>query len=164
MEEQGPIKDKRIVVIGAGGAAKAIIYTAHQKGAHVIIVNRDGDKAEALASKVGCQGGGLETMDAIIQNGYDVIIKCTPVSASFNENWILPGTVAMDITNIPKETPFLIAAQKKSCKIVYGYKMFVYQAIGQWKIWNLLQGNIEPYRQIFEEASLKAVTERKPEG
>lgn len=135
IEKEYPIKDKRIVIIGAGGAAKAIAYEALRRGGLVAIVNRDADKALQMAQLLQCTGKGLDYMANCAESGYDLLINCTPVPQPIDSDYILPQAIVMDITTKPKETAFLKLAQEKGCSIIYGYQMFTEQAVGQFDLW-----------------------------
>ncbi len=107
-----PIKDKRLVIIGAGGSAKAIAYEALRRDARVTIVNRDADKAFKIAQRLHCSSKGLDDMSACAKEGYDILINCTPVPLPISPDHILPHTIVMDIRTRPKETDLLNYAAK----------------------------------------------------
>src|SRR5262249_20320126 len=135
IEKRGAVYGRSILVIGAGGAAKAIVIEAATRGASVTVLNRTADKAKEIAQLVKGRGGGFELLPDVCRKGYDVIINCIPESDLIDEQWILPEKIAMDIVYIPKDTAFLIKAAKKKCRIVYGYEMFIGQAVEQERIW-----------------------------
>jgi 3-dehydroquinate dehydratase/shikimate dehydrogenase len=158
-EKKVKIKDKKVVVIGAGGAAKAIAYEMKRQGAIVAIINRTQEKAQKLASELGCKSGGLELIKEMYSNGYDILINCTSSKMPIDQQYILPKVVVMDISIKPKNTLFLISAKEKECKIIYGYKMFIYQALEQFKTW--FKEKIDPVEvlEIFEKTSNKLFSE-----
>lgn len=135
IEEKVNVNGKKMIVIGAGGAAKAIITEAINRGAIVTILNRNAEKASMLASQLGCRGGRLEQIEFEYRQGYDILINTTPIGSPIEAAFILPKTIVMDINTKPKQTPFLMEAKEKDCMLVYGYEMFVNQALGQFKIW-----------------------------
>jgi len=135
LENHIDVKDKRLIVLGAGGAARAIIYEARERGAHVIILNRTRERACELASQFECEGDGLEALPRICRDGYDIMINTTSSPMPINEDQILPGVVVMDINIRPTLTPFLEAAKKRDCVVVTGYEMFIEQAHFQFKLW-----------------------------
>ncbi|MBS0651252.1 MAG: shikimate dehydrogenase [Verrucomicrobia bacterium] len=149
VEVKIPVKDKQVLIIGAGGAAKAIIYEAVQRGAHVTVLNRTASKAKELATLYHCEGGGFELFPKVIKKGYDILINTIPEGELIDEEWILPNTVAMDIVYIPKNTPFLLKASRKNCRLVFGYEMFIGQAIEQQLIW-FPENKGSVLRQIIE--------------
>lgn len=134
LEKHVRVKNKKLVILGAGGAARAIAYEAIRRGANVSILNRHPEKALALAKEFGCDGDDLASKK-VFDKRYDIIINATPSPMPIDSERILPGSVVMDITNRPIMTPFLTAAKEKKCKIVPGYEMFVEQAVYQFKIW-----------------------------
>ncbi len=139
IESKISVKGKKLVVLGAGGAAKAIVHEAVLRGADVTVVNRTASKAEQLAGVFQCKGGGFELFPQLIREGYAILINCIPEGELIDDQWILPGSVVMDIVYVPKNTPLLLKASEKNCTLVYGYEMFVEQAIEQQLIWMAVQ-------------------------
>jgi len=132
LEIKTPVKGKKIVLLGAGGAAQAIAQEALKRGAKLSILNRTPKRAIALASSLGCRGGSL--MDSALKD-YAILINATSHPCPIDQDLILPATTVMDIHTVPKWTPLLQEAKKKGCVLVFGYEMFVQQALGQLKIW-----------------------------
>ncbi|MEI8124746.1 MAG: shikimate dehydrogenase [Parachlamydiaceae bacterium] len=149
IERQSPVKGKHVVIIGAGGSAKAIAYEAIQRGARVTIVNRDAEKAEAIAKQFGCIGQGLEYIKTCFEIGYDILINSTPVVMPIPSQYILSGCIVMDVKTKPKKTEFLKNSEKKGCRIIYGYEMFIEQAIGQFNLWFDNKIDSEKSREIL---------------
>ncbi len=131
LEEKIPVKGKKVVLLGAGGAARAIAYEARLRGAELLILNRTKKRALELAEELHCEGGGLEEFP----KEYDIVINTTPSPLPIDPSLLIAHTVAMDIKSRPKMPEFLVEAEKKGCTIVYGYKMFVHQALGQYRFW-----------------------------
>lgn len=155
IEKYTSVEGKRVVIIGAGGAGKAIIYEASRRRADVVVLTRGREKAKQAAKQFGCKAQPLEKAADWRSRGYDILINCTPVEMPLDEELILPGALAMDIKTRPKDTRFLTSALKKGCKVVYGYEMFIEQALGQFKLWfkdnineDLCRKNIE--RKLLE--------------
>lgn len=128
IEKECVVLGKHIVILGAGGAAKAVAYEAIKRGAFVTFVNRDNRKAEEVAERFSCKSS------VIVPDTYDIIINCTP-SFPLLKKEVLSTALVMDITTKPKDTPFLLAAKSKGCKVIYGYKMFLEQANLQFRHW-----------------------------
>lgn len=135
IEESTPVIGKKILLIGTGGAAKALAYEAKRRGAEVIILSRESAKAEAFAKKFGCQAGTLNAIGTIVKDGYDIIVNCTPNPMPIDPQWLKYGSYAMDLTSNVMDTPFLNEAKNRGAMPIYGYLMFVNQAVGQFKIW-----------------------------
>lgn len=157
IENAYQVKDKRIVIIGAGGATKAIAYEAHRRGGIVTIINRDERKAFQVAEALHCRGKGLDYMAICAETGYDILINCTPSSQPIAPDYILAEAIVMDITTKPKETIFLQLAKEKSCSIIYGYCMFIEQALGQFTLW--LNNNFcsQKGRKILEKKAIECL-------
>lgn len=131
IEKKGVVRGKKVVLLGAGGAARAIAFEAKRRGAHVVILNRTLERGHALANELTCVAGGLED----VPEDYEVMINCSPDPMPIEEKLIRKGTVAMDVVYAPRETVFLQAAMKKECQIVYGEEMYLNQAAGQTAFW-----------------------------
>lgn len=139
LENKIAVKDKKIVLLGAGGSAKAIAFEAKKRGAHLVILNRTAARAEELATEVNARYGSLDQFPQIANEGYDVLINCTSVGKEGTSpvlaQALLPGRVVMDIIITPKITPLLEAAKEKECSLVYGLEMFLQQASWQFLFW-----------------------------
>lgn len=143
------VRDKHIVIVGAGGAAKAIAYEAHRRGGRVTILNRDDGKAHNIAQNLDCIGMGLDNMAACAEAGYDILINCTPVPLPIKAEYILSNAIVMDIVTKPMQTIFLTMAKEKGCGVIYGYRMFIEQALGQFTLWFNDRLNIQEGREIL---------------
>lgn len=132
IEKKMKVKDKKILLIGAGATAKAIAFEAIKRKANLYIFNRDQKKAYDLASKLQCKAFPLDNIKDVMKEGYDVIINATSTGMQnvniIPSEYLLAGTIAMDVVAKPIETPFLLNAQDKKCLIIYGMEMFINQA------------------------------------
>lgn len=135
IERKESILGKRVVIVGAGGAAKAICYEACRRGASVTILNRNAEKAHQIASRFNCSGKGLDQMPFCASEGYDILINTTSVEMPIPSDCLYPGAIIMDIKTRPLETELIKYALKKELRVIYGYQMFVEQAVGQFSLW-----------------------------
>lgn len=142
------LRGKRAVVLGAGGAARAVIYGLKKAGAKVLILNRTIEHAKNLVKDFKCEFGGLKDFDA---NKCDLLINTTSVGmkrekGDYKGQSPLPSLrellknskkrpVTMDIIYTPRITKFLRDAASAGCKIITGDKMFFAQAAASFKIW-----------------------------
>jgi len=131
IEKYTSVKDKKVVLLGAGGAARGIAFEAHARGARILILNRTLSRAEELASTVGAAAGGLDD----IPSDADILINCSPDPMPVDPNKIPSKALVMDIVIVPRETPFLKASLSRGCRVIYGEEMFLNQAEGQIKFW-----------------------------
>ena len=161
-ETVGEIKGKNVLILGAGGAAKAIAFYLDAEGAKVTVANRTKERAVQLASR-------LSTADAIgldaefeerIKDA-DVLINATSVGMHPHDNetpvyaeLLHPDLVVFDIVYNPMETRLLKEAKRAGVKrIVHGVKLLVYQGAASFKIWT----NEEPPIAVMEKAVINAL-------
>jgi len=153
------IKGKNILLLGAGGAARAIAFQFKKDGADIVIANRTKERAIKLAKEVGVSGYGLDNLKNLVENA-DLIINSTSVGMKPNTNhtliqsdWINPDHVVFDIVYNPIETKLLESAKKAGAKIINGVMMLVYQGAESFKIWT----GIEPPIDVMKNAVLKGL-------
>jgi shikimate dehydrogenase len=129
LKEQAPTLDLRgrpVVMLGAGGAARAGAGALVEAGAEVRIVNRSRDRAEALAADLGPSVRVMEAAEAL--DGAALVINALSVPPELDFDRVAPGTVVMDMTYKPLETPVLKAARARGLATVDGLSMLIGQA------------------------------------
>jgi len=131
IEQHTKVKGLSMVIIGAGGAARAVAYEAKRRGCRVLILARRLEQAEKLGNDLGVEFGLASRMPT----DYDILVNATPSELPIDEKQILPGTIVMDLKSHPKETALLVAASKRGCRCVYGVEMFMRQAEKQLQAW-----------------------------
>ena len=143
-------KDKKVVLIGAGGAARAVLYYLKDQNVdQLYLTNRTLSKAETVKKdfkkvmdKISIVEWNSEEKKRVVKAS-DIIINATPLgmeneyqdkspvkSESINEEQIL-----IDLVYKPRVTKFLSFGQKKNAKIISGIEMLVYQAVGSFELW-----------------------------
>jgi shikimate dehydrogenase len=140
LEEATPLEGKKAVLIGSGGAATAIALGLKRSGAKLVILNRTEEKAKRLAEMLDAEdSGGLKKLNEV--SSVDILINATPVGMWPETNQsLIPQSllhnklIVFDTVYNPKETRLLSEAREKGCTIVYGYKMFLYQAALQFEL------------------------------
>jgi 3-dehydroquinate dehydratase/shikimate dehydrogenase len=139
LEEQiGELRNRHVIVLGAGGVARAIGVAVRERGARVTIVNRTAEKALELAQEVGAE---FMTMDQALTIKYDVLINGTAAGMGKPDESPWPtenhqdGTVVFDTVYHPLETKLLRDAQRAGARTVSGLEMLVRQALGQYQRW-----------------------------
>ncbi len=141
IQQKIDVRGKKIILLGAGGVAQAIAYELHHHKAELVILNRCPLKAERLAIRYGGVGGHLENFSFFAQQGYDLLINCTPVGMSSNQNapidteYLVPDRLVMETIIHPRETFLVAEAKKRGCPIIYGYELFHHQAARQFSVW-----------------------------
>lgn len=163
IEEVTPVKGKKIVILGAGGAARAISFQSVLSGAgSVIIANRTLEKSlmlkENLVDKLNADADAIglgEELKTELKDT-DVLINTTPIGMYPNihqkplvtSDMMHEGLVVNDIVYNPLETGLLKEAKKAGAQTVSGVKMLIYQGIEAFKIWT----GVEPPVEVFEAA------------
>jgi shikimate dehydrogenase len=168
LEEEGvSVKGKNILMLGAGGAARAITFALGQNNANVTVLNRTSESAKKLVEEVNeklngdFKFGNLDEIDSILTNS-DICINCTPVGMKNHaegetlvtaEQFICAkkDLVVMDLVYNPLKTKFLENAKKAGCKTVYGLGMLVHQGAVGFKIWTGKDAPIEVMRSALKE-------------
>ena len=150
IEEVSSIKDKDVIVAGAGGASRAIsFYLAKFGASSITILNRNVNKAQNLASDVLASDlVGDVTSDSISEiNNYlkdsDILVDTTPLGMDphiddepiANAEDMHEDLVVFDAVYNPNETVLIKEAIKAGAKPVYGIKMLLYQGAESFKIW-----------------------------
>lgn len=150
IEEVTSIKNKNVIVAGAGGASRAISFYIAKYGAESLtILNRNEAKAESLASDVSDSGligeVASDSINAIgnYMESADVLIDTTPLGMhpNINDEPIVKADmmdedlVVFDAVYNPNETVLIKEAIKANAKPVYGIKMLLYQGAESFKIW-----------------------------
>ncbi|SMC27555.1 shikimate dehydrogenase [Clostridium acidisoli DSM 12555] len=149
------IKDKVVVILGAGGAAKAVIqYISNTSAKRTILVSRD-------PSKVSKNFKNVEFMNYNQLNDLDcgdVVINCTPVgmypnvnNSPISEDCISKFSVAVDLIYNPSETKFLKLARENKLQSVNGLYMLVAQAISAEELWNHIKIDDKIIDEIYKD-------------
>lgn len=137
LEQRIPLEGARILVLGAGGAARAAVFGLKERGCEVFILNRTPAPAQKLARQAKART--IKRPD-LRKLAFDVIVNATPVGMSnsgespLHENEINAKYV-FDMVYDPPETRFLKAAKARGAQIIPGIEMFVHQAARQFEIW-----------------------------
>jgi len=131
------LSGRKVLMLGAGGVAKAIALGLVRAGAGVTICSRTHARAMALAEKLGCQQIQWENRGAVFA---DILVNCTPVGmhpsvdeSPFAMNWFRDGMLVFDTIYNPENTLLLKEARQHNCRTVSGVEMFVRQAAMQYE-------------------------------
>jgi len=139
-DSPSPLFDKQVLILGAGGVARAIAFGLVRRGAHVSITNRHDDRATRLAEEVGCRS---VTWSMRASTVADIYINATPVGMHPNvDDTPLPpaafsraGILVFDTIYHPENTMMLKLARERGCTPVTGVEMFLRQAALQFKLY-----------------------------
>ncbi len=144
------IKGRRVGIVGAGGAARAVGFGIKKNGGRITIVNRSGATGETLAEALGAD---FLPLDRIADQTFDIIINTTPVGIAFDtdatpvpKHLLSREMVVMDIVYNPVETKLIKEAREMGCRTVDGLEMFVSQGAKQFEIWTGIRPSKEEIR------------------
>lgn len=151
-----PLADKLCVIIGAGGAGKAVVYGAKEKGARIVIANRTYDRARELANLVGGEAVSLAELESfhpeegmILANttsiGMQPNIDATPIPKHALKHYSL----VFDAVYTPKMTRLLTEAEESGAIVVTGLEMFMGQAYEQYEKFTGLPVPKELFKKIM---------------
>lgn len=132
------LKDKRVLILGAGGVARAAVCAMQQQGASVVITNRTKARAKELAEELGCLTVPWENRGA---EKLDVLINCTSVGmlpdvneSPYEQHWLHESMLVFDTVYTPENTLLMKHAKERGCRTASGIEMFVRQAARQFEL------------------------------
>jgi len=137
LEQRMTIEKAKILVLGAGGAARAAVFGLKERGAEVYILNRTAAPAQKLAHQARAR---IAKRADLKKQTFDVIINATPVGmgntreSPLNENEINTRYL-FDMIYDPAETRLMKMAKERGADVIPGIEMFVHQAARQFEIW-----------------------------
>src|SRR5712692_3250453 len=152
------LEGARILVLGAGGAARAAVFGLKERGCEVYVLNRNSAAGQKLARQARARS--LKRPD-LKKLAFDVIINATPVGmgntreSPLNENEI-QTRYAFDMIYDPPETRLMKLAKARGVEVIPGIEMFVHQAARQFEIWT---GKPAPWDEMLRVVNL-ALQER----
>ena len=149
LEKRLSLRGAKVLVLGAGGAARAAVFGLRDKGAEVFILNRTPETAQKLARQSGSK---TIKMEALAKTSFDVIINATPVGMTGNkapqilEAKDLNCKLVFDLVYNPLETPLIHMARKMGIPFITGIEMFIQQGARQFEIFT---GKPAPEEEMF---------------
>ena len=140
LQEAGvSVRGRKVLIIGAGGAARAIAYTLKQEGSEILIANRSLKRAEELAAQIGAEGYDISDLKSLAARS-EIIINCTSVGMREGDPRLLEpdsfheGQAVFDIV-YNRETELLQDARRAGAVALDGVMMLVYQGAMALEIW-----------------------------
>jgi 3-dehydroquinate dehydratase/shikimate dehydrogenase len=139
LESRLALRGARVLVLGAGGAARAAVFALKDRGADVYVLNRTAATAQKLAREAKAK---TFRKDQLAKTTWDVILNATPVGMTGHKTqmWLEPDEInaryVFDMVYDPVETPLLRVARIKGSHVITGLEMFVHQGAEQFQIWS----------------------------
>ncbi|MEQ8677508.1 MAG: shikimate dehydrogenase [Aggregatilineales bacterium] len=158
-----PLTAKNVIVLGAGGAARAAIYGLVQEGANVTVVNRTRERAQSMLTTLTISAGiknvSVKTLDEAAETTIDLIVNCTSAGMfpnTDNSPWIdgVPfpqGVTVYDMVYRPAMTKLMQQAEASAGRAISGLGMLVRQGAAAFKIWT----GVDPPIDVMFEAVRK---------
>jgi 3-dehydroquinate dehydratase / shikimate dehydrogenase len=126
-----PLHDKKVLVLGAGGVARAVMYGLQRRGAKTTIASRTRSRAQHLADSFGGKCIEWQARHAPTE----ILVNCTPIGmhpnvdeSPFNKSHLKPNMIVFDTVYNPESTLLLKEARSQGCRTVTGVEMFIRQA------------------------------------
>jgi shikimate dehydrogenase len=159
------VEGKKVLMVGAGGAARAIAFALAERDAKIIISNRTESRGLKLAEDVRKAGDCIFYPYSKLEEleNMDLIINATPLGMKgFESKLPIPeklvkNVVVFDTVYNPIETPLIALARKRGCKVVYGIDMLVHQGAKAFRIWT----GVEPPVEVMKKAAIEALSKAK---
>ena len=153
IEQRIPLEKARVLVLGAGGAARAAVFGLKERGAEVYILNRSAGPAQKLARSARAR---ILKRPDLKKSTFDVIINATPVGMGNTRESPLEANeinarFVFDMIYDPPETRLMRLAKERGAQIIPGIEMFVHQAARQFEIWT---GKPAPWDEMLRVALL----------
>ena len=155
---------KTVLVLGAGGAARAVAFAMRARGLDVTISSRTLERARTIAGDVNCKAVDWGHRYRV---PYDCIVNATPVGmhpnvdeTPYDRQHLRSYMVVFDTVYNPENTLLVKEARSLGCRIVTGVDMFVRQAAVQHRIWH----GAEPPPGVMREALKRATASAKQRG
>jgi len=159
LEQKTHISGKSCVIVGAGGAARAIGFALRERDVSVTVANRSLERGEDLAHSLGCSHIPLNNIGVIKA---DILIQTTPVGmypyidqCPVPEQILDQGMAVMDIIYNPAETRLLKLARDRDCVTISGVDMFIHQGAEQFRLWTGIDPPLEVMGHAVKEALSK---------
>lgn len=159
LKEKTEIKGKKIILLGAGGAARSLAFAIKDEEGELTVINRTISEAKELAKTIGCRSGGLEKLPKLLTTA-DILINSTSVGIVPNieqslvdKKLLHQSLTVMDIVSNPRETKLLKEARVVGCQIVFADRMLLWQGVLKFKLYT----GIEPPVAIMEKALKEAI-------
>ena len=133
------LRGARMLVLGAGGAARAAVFACVDAGASVAVINRTYASAVALANEAGARA--LKVSELGGEPDFDALIQATPAGmrgntgSSLLPQGCLPAALVFDLVYNPLETPLLREARRSGREVIAGAEMFIHQGARQFELW-----------------------------
>lgn len=153
------VGNRPALVVGAGGAARAVVHVLLREGAEVQVTNRTPERAESLADAFDDDVSVL-TLDEVARKGpWDLLVNATPAGTRGMDATLPVPEAALDRARFvydlvynPTETPLLAAAKQRGLRYTNGLEMLLQQAAASFELWTGKAAPFAPMKSAAQEA------------
>jgi 3-dehydroquinate dehydratase/shikimate dehydrogenase len=135
--EPAKIAGRTVLILGAGGVARAAAYALTKAGAAITISNRTPERAQELANELGCRHVDWNARHSVL---CDTLLNCTSVGmhpnvdeSPMHHSFLKPGLVVFDTVYTPETTLLVKEARERECSVITGVELFIRQAAAQYE-------------------------------
>jgi 3-dehydroquinate dehydratase/shikimate dehydrogenase len=154
--EPGQLGGRTVLLLGAGGVARAVLHGLKEHGTLPTIVNRNADRSHRLAEEFGCRALDWAARHSVLA---DLVINCTSVGmypnvdeSPLHNSYLKPGLTVMELVYTPEQTLLVKEARARGCHVITGVDMFVRQAALQFKLFTGKEAPLELMRSVVKKA------------
>ncbi len=160
----GSLHGRHVLLLGAGGVARAIGWAVVNRGAKLTIASRTAKRAARLAEQLGCTYVTWENRGSVAA---DILVNGTPVGmhpnvdeSPYEAHWLREGMLVFDTVYNPERTLLLKYARERDCRTVSGIEMFVRQAAKQFELFTNHPAPTELMRRKIRQAISPVVVKK----
>jgi 3-dehydroquinate dehydratase/shikimate dehydrogenase len=150
------LHSRSVLLLGAGGVARAVAHALRHKVATMVIANRTPEKAQRLADQVDCRAIDWEARHNVLA---DLVINCTSVGmhpntdeSPLHHSYLKPGLMVFDTIYTPETTLLVKEARSRGCHVLTGVDMFVRQAALQFQLFTACAAPLDFMRNVIRRA------------
>jgi shikimate dehydrogenase len=155
------IENKNVLIIGAGGVARTVMYVIKKMRGNIMCANRTIEQAESLVEEF---GGKVVQLEEVLPENVDIIINTTSVGmypdidmSLVPKEFLQSKHTVFDIVYNPIQTKFLLEAEEIGAKIISGLDMFIAQGIRQIELWQDINIDIGEHKKNIKTLLTKNV-------
>jgi 3-dehydroquinate dehydratase/shikimate dehydrogenase len=156
---EGPsfsMHSRTVLVLGAGGVARAVTHALYREGALLTIANRTTDRAHKLAEEVGCRHIDWAGRHSV---SCEFAVNCTSLGmhpnvdeSPLHPSFLKPGLIVLDAVYTPETTLLVKEARSRGCQVITGVDLFVRQAALQFSLFTGRPAPLEVMRRVLKRA------------
>ncbi|MBY0228555.1 MAG: type I 3-dehydroquinate dehydratase [Gemmataceae bacterium] len=154
--EIGGLAKRVVLVLGAGGVARAVAHALHSQGALVTVANRTSDRGGDLADEVEGRHVEWSARHSVV---CDLVVNCTSVGmhpnvddSPLHPSFLRPGLIVFDTVYTPEQTLLVKQARERGCHVITGVELFVRQAALQFEYFLGERAPIDLFRKVVRRA------------